>query len=234
MTDHTNSTEYIDAVDLPPLFEPAPRQLSTVIMNESEAYRYMSREDARLSKIPEEYRSENVCTLAVQKEGSALKDVPEEHRSYWLCTEAVSTNGLALVHVPQEHRDYVLCSIAVESHGAALAYVPDELHTPELVALSARYAHWDIAQSVRPVATGLRVIEGGKTESIGEKLNEPVRSIRVLTKQTPVATQSNEVEAFELPADLQAEASSGQTDYETALSKAQVISLRQKDNDRDR
>lgn len=47
-------------------------------------------------------------------------------------------------------------------------------------------------------------------------------------------TQGNEIEAFELPADLWAECSSENTDYETALTHAQEASQAQKEQDRDR
>lgn len=46
--------------------------------------------------------------------------------------------------------------------------------------------------------------------------------------------QKHEIEAFELPADLLAECSSENTDYETALTKAQEVSQAQKSQDRDR
>lgn len=253
MTDHTQDTEYIEAVDLPPLFEPAPRQLSAVIMNEADAYRYMSREDARLSKIPEEFRSENVCTLAVQKDGAALRHVPMEHRSYWLCTEAVSNNGLALGYVPDEHRDYVMCSLAVESHGMALGYVPGELVTPELKALSeqhlaqAQNAHVREHAREHMTTVGLKAIEGGRTDSdpgpsqavaaanIANR-TPTGQNVRILTKRVPApqATTNDDNEGFELPADLIPSSVSGKVDYETALTKAYQVAMAQKDQDRDR
>ena len=69
---------------------------------------------------------ENVTTLKHTKNKSY---VPEEFKTEELCRVAVSNNGFALVYVPGALRTEELCRIAVEDNGNVLMDVPEESRT---------------------------------------------------------------------------------------------------------
>jgi len=101
-----------------------------------------------LSEIPEEYRTKEVCKVAVMKNGSSIKDVPaefkkdfyldaamtgrglssipEEDRTDRLCAIAVDKNPREFQYVPVDKRSYALCMIAVEQLSENFEHVPEE------------------------------------------------------------------------------------------------------------
>jgi hypothetical protein len=91
------------------------------------------RQDAfALESVPDELRSAEICLAAVQQEGSMLRETPEKEKIASLCLTAVKKDGCALHYVPAYLKTPTLCKIAVRQEGAALEYVPKELKTAEL------------------------------------------------------------------------------------------------------
>ena len=86
--------------------------------------------------IPEEYRTKELCELAVKQNGQALQLVPEELRIKELCEIAAKQDGLSLYFVPEELKTKKIYELAVQNNGYALEYVPEELRTPELCAIA--------------------------------------------------------------------------------------------------
>lgn len=109
-----------------------------------------------LKFISDEFKTADLCKLAVQQSGHALQYVPtalrkpeliieavqedpstlslirEEHKTFELCLAAVEMKGAALEYVPDTLKTYELCLAAVQQSGYALEYVPEKLRTPEL------------------------------------------------------------------------------------------------------
>jgi hypothetical protein len=87
-----------------------------------------------LDEIPEEFKTSEICEIAVSRDGNALQWVPKELPEYAkLCEIAVSQKGWALYWVPEELPEYPeICEIAVGQNGEALRHVPPELKTQEL------------------------------------------------------------------------------------------------------
>lgn len=101
-----------------------------------------------LSEIPVEYRTQDICKLAVMKNGSSIKDVPEgfrkdfyldavmtgrglssipeEDRTERFCAIAVEKNPQEFQYVPVGKRSYTLCMIAVDKNAENFDHVPDE------------------------------------------------------------------------------------------------------------
>jgi len=108
-----------------------------------------------LQHVPEEFKKQELCRIAVEKDWRALEFVPEELKDEKLCHIAVGkdwhavefvseklktaelyieavNNGFELRHVPEKLRNEKLCHIAVKSNGLALQYVPNESKKQEL------------------------------------------------------------------------------------------------------
>jgi hypothetical protein len=58
-----------------------------------------------LGSIPEEDRTDKLCTMAVEIDPKEIRSVPEEKRTYAICLMAVDANAEMLEFVPQENRD---------------------------------------------------------------------------------------------------------------------------------
>ena len=91
-----------------------------------------------LKFIPDEYKTKELCDLAVQQNGLALQYVPKHLRTPYLYEIAVKQDGMALEYVPKEFKTLELCKIAVKNNGSALGYTPEELKTEELCAIAVK------------------------------------------------------------------------------------------------
>jgi Domain of unknown function (DUF4116) len=89
-----------------------------------------------LYDVPGKYQTHELCRLAVEQNALALQYVPEKHKTPELCRLAIQNDGIALQHVLEKHRIPELCRIAVEQNGMALYYVPEEYRTHELYQLA--------------------------------------------------------------------------------------------------
>ena len=92
----------------------------------------------RFHEVPVEYRSIDVCLLAIISFGSICEHVPEEHHSESFFLEAVRTNcdGKALKYIPMEYRTLKICEKAVSRFPEAIEYVPESLRSKVSSALS--------------------------------------------------------------------------------------------------
>ncbi len=108
-----------------------------------------------LEEIPVDYRTKEVCKVAVMKNGSSIKDVPaefrkdfyldavmsgrglsnipEEDRTDRICTIAVDKNPQEFRYVPVDKRSYTLCMIAVDKNAENFEYVPEENIDNEMI-----------------------------------------------------------------------------------------------------
>jgi hypothetical protein len=85
-----------------------------------------------LAYIPEELRTESLCSLAVKKNGRALQYVPENLLTKSLCLEAVVNTREALYYVPSSAWTEELFITAIKLHAFALTQVPDEYKTKDV------------------------------------------------------------------------------------------------------
>ncbi len=82
--------------------------------------------------VPDEYKTKELCTLAVIRNGAALMYVPPQIKDYELCRKAVNNNYHALKYVDDELKTKEMCEAAVKSCGSVLEYVPQKFITEEL------------------------------------------------------------------------------------------------------
>ena len=82
-----------------------------------------------LPNIPEEYRTDEIYTKAVELNPTILSHIPETIKNYeTICKNAVTKNGNVLYQVPQRLRTFELCRIALKrTDGSAILQVPTTL-----------------------------------------------------------------------------------------------------------
>ena len=68
--------------------------------------------------------------------GCALDFIPENLKTLELCSDAINNNGIALGDVPVQYMTPEFCKIAVNNNAYALEYVPEHLKTVELCNLA--------------------------------------------------------------------------------------------------
>ena len=73
----------------------------------------------KLCDIPEEWRTKELCLIAVKKHDFSLADVPESLKTKKLCSLAVKENVFSLTDVPESLKSKTLCRLAVRKNGRA-------------------------------------------------------------------------------------------------------------------
>ena len=68
--------------------------------------------------------------------GQNLRDVPNEFKTLDMCLIAIKKNGLALEHVPVEFLTETVCKLAVKQNPMALEFVPDGLKTLKICTIA--------------------------------------------------------------------------------------------------
>jgi len=79
--------------------------------------------------LPEEFRTPEVYTYAVQENGYAIEFVPSEFITAELCMEAVKNRGTAIIYVPEEFKTAEICRKAIDNSscwGSVLEYIPEK------------------------------------------------------------------------------------------------------------
>jgi hypothetical protein len=102
---------------------------------------------ANLNSVPEEFRTYEICELAMRGKQGSLKEVPLKFRDYRMCNIAVNANGANLHYVPDELKDQRMCDIAVNDHTGAYDAVPDKYKTPEM-ALKVAREDWEMFEYI--------------------------------------------------------------------------------------
>lgn len=102
---------------------------------------------ANLNSVPEEFRTYEICELAMRGKRGSLKEVPLKFRDYRMCNIAVNANGANLHYVPDELKDQRMCDIAVNDHTGAYDAVPDKYKTPEM-ALKVAREDWEMFEYI--------------------------------------------------------------------------------------
>jgi Domain of unknown function (DUF4116) len=80
-----------------------------------------------LKFVPEDFRTPELCQIAIEQNGMALQYVPECKRTPELYRLAIERDGWALGFVPEDKKTLEICQIAVQHDGDALRYVPYDL-----------------------------------------------------------------------------------------------------------
>jgi hypothetical protein len=80
-------------------------------------------------RIPEKYRTREICLIAVESRGGVCAHIPTALQSEEFFIEAVNvnTNGKALKYVPDEFRTLNVCLASVKKFPETIEYVPAEL-----------------------------------------------------------------------------------------------------------
>jgi tetratricopeptide (TPR) repeat protein len=93
-----------------------------------DAVDFVREQPERFTNIPEEFRTREVCLLAVKYFGGVCGHIPEQIQSEDFFIEAVTINenGKALKYVPVKYLTRKVCDAALQSHPAGLS--ADELH----------------------------------------------------------------------------------------------------------
>ena len=72
----------------------------------------------------------------VMENGLNLKDVPNEFKTLNICLIAIKGNGLALEFVPIQFQTETICKLAVKQNPMALEFVPDGLKTLKICTIA--------------------------------------------------------------------------------------------------
>ena len=72
----------------------------------------------------------------VEENGINLKDVPNEFKTLNLCLMAIKANGLALEYIPIQFQTETICKLAVKQNPMALEFVPDGLKTLKICTIA--------------------------------------------------------------------------------------------------
>jgi hypothetical protein len=70
-----------------------------------------------------EYKTPELCLIAVQQYSRAFSDVPEEYRTPKLCLIAVQQCGQALMHVPEKYKTPEFLLTAVLYNRNVLSFI---------------------------------------------------------------------------------------------------------------
>jgi hypothetical protein len=97
-----------------------------ISLMESHAIEIVLENGRNLRDVPYDYRSPELCLLAVQGTGWALEHVPSVLKDEEMCLIAVTHIGHALMYVPPRLRTLAVCKAAFISDEDCLAYVPDD------------------------------------------------------------------------------------------------------------
>ena len=116
----------------------------------------------KLSFIPEENITMEMCFAAVQNNGITLYHVPKRFKTMEMCFAAVQNNGIALYHVPKRFKTMEMCFAAVQNNGTALYYVPKRLKTMEMCFVAVQnngYALKYVPDELRTIGTCLAAVQ---------------------------------------------------------------------------
>ena len=95
-----------------------------------------------LEYVPEEFKTRDMCEVAVANFGLALKYVPEKLITPELCEVAVNDGNWTLEYVPEKFKTQELCELAIEKNGYQLAYVPEHFKTEQLCEMAVKDCGW--------------------------------------------------------------------------------------------
>ncbi len=87
----------------------------------------LSRNGFLLQYVPDQYKTVELCLLAIINNPWALEYVPSFLKKYKICLLAVSAYGCLLQFVPEKYKDVSLCWGAVLQDPLALQYVKDAI-----------------------------------------------------------------------------------------------------------
>jgi hypothetical protein len=97
-----------------------------------------------LTSVPNEYRNEEICKIAV-KHGKSLLGVPVEFRTYDICEIAIRNDPWAILHVPKKKvLDSKLCMLAVHMNYYTFDHVPKRFRTKEMWDIVIKTGDYDI------------------------------------------------------------------------------------------
>lgn len=87
----------------------------------------------RLYSLPDKYKTQQICDLAVKMDSYDFQFVPEQFVTEEMCKQACSANyGSALEYVPLAMRTREICEAAILRSADNIKFVPTQLRTLEL------------------------------------------------------------------------------------------------------
>lgn len=131
-----------------------------------------------IKEVPDEFKTPELCKIAVEEDGMALKYVPDKLKTPELCKIAVEDGGMTLEYVPDKLITFELCKLAVEDDVTSLSCVPDKFKTPELCKIAVE----DIGSALEYIPDRLKTPElcriaveesGWALEYVPDKLKTP-------------------------------------------------------------
>lgn len=85
-----------------------------------------------LKRVPDMYKTEELCLRVLQNSFYALPFVPEKYITTALCNQLVAKDGFALRAIPEQFISEELCMLAA-SKGTMLQFIPAQLISTELI-----------------------------------------------------------------------------------------------------
>lgn len=94
----------------------------------------MEKEDACLNYVPEEHKSKELCLRALcgKKSRGDFYSVPKEHLTYDFYLEVIKACGELIKRVPKKFLTHEMCLTSVSNNIHNIRDIPDELITYEL------------------------------------------------------------------------------------------------------
>jgi hypothetical protein len=93
--------------------------------------------------VPEQFMTEEMCTLAVTEDCHAIKYIPELFKTEKLCKLAVTNDCWLIHHIPILHMTPEMCEIAVYEDPRVIQTIPDILKTEEMCKRAAINSCWE-------------------------------------------------------------------------------------------
>ena len=95
------------------------------------AHNLTSEIPSMLQYVPDQYKTLNMCSKAVESNPESLEYVPSQYKRREMCLKAVESNPELLQYVPDRHKTVEMCSNAVLKNPELLQYVPNRLKKNE-------------------------------------------------------------------------------------------------------
>lgn len=100
----------------------------TAILNDNTSYYEKTK---RIGEVATEHRLVFFRRITFCTREHCLRFVPEQFRTQELCSMAVGDNGWNLQSVPEEFKNEELCLLAIRSHSHPICFIPERLKTPD-------------------------------------------------------------------------------------------------------
>jgi hypothetical protein len=91
-----------------------------------------------LYRIPEEFKTEEVCLLSIEKSENSFEYTPDHFKTEEFNMKALKINNYAFVYMKNHHRTEKLCLEAVKLNEYLIRFVPHKLKTREICEIAVK------------------------------------------------------------------------------------------------